>query len=80
MLLMSSFAYAVLAWFLQPLPRIIVAAVATLLAGLFWLSYGESAAWGLVGLCLLSGVSLIEAIQEHSTFKRTEQAKASKGS
>ncbi len=78
MLLMSSFAYAVLAWLPQPVPRIIVAAVATLLAGLFWLSFGESAAWGLVGLCLVSGVSLIEAVQEHSSFKHAEQSKASK--
>lgn len=78
MLLMSSFAYAVLAWLPQPVPRIIVASVATLLAGFFWLSHGESAAWGLVGLSLLSGVSLVEAIQEHAAFKRAEQSKASR--
>lgn len=74
-LLMSSLAYAVLSWVPQPVPRIIVAALSTLLSGLFCLEAGEAAAWGLVGLCMVSGISLLHAIEENRTFKHAEQAK-----
>ncbi|MBS0348022.1 MAG: hypothetical protein JSR69_16355 [Proteobacteria bacterium] len=74
-LLMSSLASAVLSWVPQPVPRIIVAALSTLLSGYFWLSMGEVAAWGLVGLCMVSGISLLDAIEEHLAFKRKEKLK-----
>ena len=62
LLLLSSLAYAMLSWAPQPAPRIIVAGLSTMLSGFLWLEAGEAAAWGLVGLSTLSGVSLLEAI------------------
>ncbi|MDY0040972.1 MAG: hypothetical protein RBS57_11740 [Desulforhabdus sp.] len=72
-LLMSSLAYAVLSWVTEPVPRIIVAALSTLLSSNFWLDAGEAAAWGLVGLCMASGISLLQAIEENRAFKRAEK-------
>jgi len=71
-LLMSSLAYAVLSWVPQPVPRIIVAALSTLLSGFFWLNAGEAAAWGLVWLCTVSGFSLLQAIERNSTERKVE--------
>jgi hypothetical protein len=65
-LLMSSLASAVLSWVLQPVPRIIVAALSVLLSGFFWLNAGEAAAWGLVWLCAVSVIALLQAIERNS--------------
>jgi len=71
-LLMSSLASAVLSWVPQPVPRIIVAALSTLLSGYFWLNAGEAAAWGLVWLCAVSGFSLLQAIERNSAERKSE--------
>ena len=72
LLLLSSLAYAVLSWVAQPMPRIIVAALSTLLSGFFWLNAGEEAAWGLVWLCTVSGFSLLQAIERNSAERKSE--------
>ena len=71
-LLMSSLASAILSWVPQPVPRIIVAALSTLLSGSFWLSAGEAAAWGLVWLCAVSGIGLLQAIERNSAERKIE--------
>jgi hypothetical protein len=71
-LLLSSLAYAVLSWVPQPVPRIIVAALSTLLSGFFWLNAGEAAAWGLAWLCAVSGFSLLQAIERNSAERKSE--------
>ena len=71
LLLLSSLAYAVLSWVAQPMPRVIVAALSTLLSGFFWLNAGEEAAWGLVWLCTVSGFSLLQAIERNSAERKS---------
>jgi hypothetical protein len=51
LLLLSSLAYAVLSWVAQPMPRIIVAALSTLLSGFFWLNAGEAAVGPGLAVC-----------------------------
>lgn len=71
-LLMSSLASAILSWVPQPVPRIIVAALSTLLSGFFWLNAGEAAGWGLVWLCAVSGFSLLQAIERNGAERKSE--------
>lgn len=71
-LLMSSLASAILSWVPQPVPRIIVAALSTLLSGFFWLNAGEEAAWGLVWLCAVSVIGLLQAIERNSAERKSE--------
>ena len=56
----------------QPVPRIIVAALSVLLSGFFWLNAGEAAAWGLVWLCAVSVIALLQAIERNSAERKSE--------
>ncbi len=60
LLLFAHFAYAVLSWMRQHVPRIIAAAVALAISLLFLAQAGEAAAWGLLGLigCGIGGIIL----------------------
>ena len=69
---LSSLASAVLSWVPQPVPRIIVAALSTLLSGFFWLNAGEAAAWGLVWLCAVSVIALLQAIERNGAERKSD--------
>ncbi len=64
LLLISSFAYAVLSWLEQIIPSIIAATLALVICLLFLLQAGAAVAWGLIALTIVSLVSVVLAVRE----------------
>ena len=69
LLLLSTLAYAILSWLEQHIPRIIAASVALAICLLFLFQAGSSAAWGLIGLILVSIASIVVAVRDNKVPK-----------
>ncbi len=69
LLLFSLFAYSVLSWITQHIPRIIAASVSLTISLLFLFQVGSSAALGLFGLIIVSAVGIYLAVRDKKTTK-----------
>lgn len=69
LLLFASLAYAVLSWLGQHVPRMIAGSVALAICLLFLVQVGESAAWGLIALILVSAISIVLAVRDNKISK-----------
>jgi len=70
LLLLASFAYVILSWMEQHVPRIIAASVATAICLLFLVQAGTSVAWGLMGLIVVSIASIVLAVRDNKSLKQ----------
>lgn len=69
LLLLASLAYAGLSWAALHIPRIIAASVASAICLLFFVQAGSSAAWGLIGLIIVSIASVALAFRDIKASK-----------
>lgn len=69
LLLLASLAYAVLSWIEQHVPRIIAASVALAISLLFLVQASSSAAWGLIGLIVVSIAGIVVAVIDNKAPK-----------
>lgn len=74
LLLFSFLAYGVLSWIEQHIPRIIAASVALAICLMFLFQAGGSAAWGLLGLIIVSIAGIALAGYDIKAIKQAEEA------
>jgi len=70
LLLFSMFAYSVLSWFKLHQLRIITGALSLLICLLFFAQIGSNIGWGLIGLILISALSIILAMKDYRFYKK----------
>jgi len=70
LLLFSMFTYSVLSWFKLHQLRIITGALSLLICILFFAQIGSNVGWGLIGLTLISVLSVVLAIKDYMAYKK----------
>jgi len=71
LLIFATLAYSVLSWIEQHIPRVIAAAVALAICGLFFVQAGSSAMWGLYGLIVVNIACVVLAAIDIKSSKST---------